>query len=53
MVEFSADLSTWVPSADIPTVVADDGVLQVVTVPYRLFINGRKAQFFHVSVTLQ
>ena len=49
-VEFSADLVNYVASADTPTIVADDGVYQVVTVPYRLFINGRKARFFHVVV---
>jgi hypothetical protein len=48
--EFSADLNTYVASTDTPTIVADDGVYQVVTVPYRLFINGRKARFFHVVV---
>lgn len=50
-VQFSADLSTWVNSTTTPTVVADDGVLQAVTVPYRLFIDGRKARFFRIAVT--
>ena len=50
-VEFSADLITWVGSGDSPTVIADNGTIQAVTVPYPFFINGRKAQFFHVVVT--
>ena len=51
-VEFSADLLTWVPSAD-PTVIAENATMQAVTVPYPFFINGKKAQFFHVIVTMQ
>ncbi len=50
-VEFSADLIAWVPSADPPTIVLDDGTLQAVTVPYPLFINGKKARFFHLVIT--
>ena len=50
-VQFSADLATWVTSADTPTVIADNGVMEAVTVPYPLFINGKKAQFFRVVVT--
>ena len=52
-VEFSADLLTWVASTDTPAVIADNGVMQAVTVPYPFFINGKKAQFFHVIVTMQ
>ena len=51
-VQFSADLSIWVSSTATPTVRADNGTLQVVTVPYPFFINGRKAQFFRVVVNL-
>ena len=50
--QFSADLTSWVNSSDAPSVVADDGTLQVVTVPYPLFKNGNKAGFFRVVVTL-
>jgi hypothetical protein len=49
---FSTDLNTWVPSTDTPTVLADDGTYQVVSVPYRRFINGRKAQFSKLQVTI-
>ena len=50
-VEFSVNLTSWTPSADVPTITADDGNLQAVTVPYPLFLNGQKARFFRVSVT--
>ena len=50
-VEFSADLVTWVGSGDTPTVIADNGTMQAVTVPYPFFIDGKKARFFHVVVT--
>ena len=50
-VEFSADLASWTPSAVAPTVTADDGTLQAVTVPYPFFINGKKARFFRVVIT--
>lgn len=51
-VQFSADLSTWQSSIVTPSVVADDGTYQVVTVRYPFFLNdGQKARFFRVSVT--
>lgn len=50
-VQFSSDLVTWQSSAVTPTVVADDGTYEVVTVRYPFFINGQKARFFRVSVT--
>ena len=50
-VEFSADLVSWTPSTVTPTVIADNGTLEAVTVPYPLFINGKKARFFRVAVT--
>lgn len=49
--QFSADLQTWGNSTDIPTVVADDGEIEVVTVPYPSSINGQPARFFRVQVT--
>ena len=51
--QFSADLTTWVSSTVAPAVVADDGVMQAVTVPFPLSINGRKPQYFRVAVTQQ
>lgn len=50
-VQFSATLASWVTSTATPTVVADDGVFEVVSVPYPFFVNGRKARFFRVQVT--
>ncbi len=50
-VQFSADLGTWESSVVTPTVVADDGTYQVVTVRYPFFVNGQKARFFRVSIT--
>jgi hypothetical protein len=50
--QFSADLQTWVPSAVVPTVLADDGTNQIVSVPYPPFVGGKKARFFRISVTI-
>lgn len=47
-VEFSPDLSTWTPSSTTPTVLADDGVNQVVSIPMPA---AQTRHFFHVSVT--
>lgn len=52
-VEFSADLNTWKASSVAPTILADDGTIQVVYVPYLVFVNGRKATFFRVKVLAQ
>jgi hypothetical protein len=52
-VEFSADLNTWKASTAAPTILADDGSVQVVYVPYLVFVNGRKATFFRVGVQNQ
>jgi len=49
-VEFSGDLSTWKASTSKPSVLADDGEIQVVSVPYPFFVNGKKATFFRVKV---
>lgn len=49
-VQFSSDLVTWNDSAVVPTVVADDNSLQVVTVPYPASV---RKQFFRVVVTQQ
>jgi hypothetical protein len=49
-VEFSADLATWKSSTATPSVLADDGEIQVVSVPYPFFVSGKKATFFRVKV---
>ena len=52
-VQFSADLQTWESSGATPTIVASDGEIDAVTVPYPFFLStGGKAQFFRVSVTM-
>ena len=54
-VEFSADLSNWVGSTDTPTVLATDGTIDAVSVPYPLFITTsrgvEKPTFFRVRVS--
>ncbi len=50
--QFSADLITWVNSTVMPAVLADDGVNQIVSVPYPAFLAGKKARFFRISATL-
>jgi hypothetical protein len=50
--QFSADLSTWQDSASTPTVLADDGVNQIVSVPYPTLIGGFAARFFKMTVSL-
>lgn len=49
--QYSADLTTWLTSSVTPTVLADDGVHQIVSVPYLNFIGGRKVRFFRMTVT--
>src|SRR5678816_4335923 len=50
--QFSADLATWVNSTAVLVVLADDGVNQIVSVPYPAFIAKKKARFFRISVAL-
>jgi hypothetical protein len=49
-VEFSGDLLAWKASTSTPKVLADDGEIQAVSVPYPFFVNGKKARFFRVKV---
>jgi hypothetical protein len=51
-VEFSNALAAWTPSGTAPSILADDGTYQVVSVPYPPFVGGKKARFFRVRVTL-
>jgi uncharacterized delta-60 repeat protein len=50
--EFSATPGSWVTSAVTPTLLADDGTHQIVSVPYPAFIEGEPARFSRVRVTL-
>ncbi len=48
VVQFSSNNSTWVSSSATPTILATDGVHQVVSVPYPLILNGKKPRFYRV-----
>ncbi|MEQ1850169.1 MAG: cadherin-like beta sandwich domain-containing protein [Chthoniobacteraceae bacterium] len=50
--QFSASMASWTDSAVVPTVLADDGANQIVSVPYPPFIGGKKARFFRISVSM-
>lgn len=45
---FSADLTTWEDSATVPTVLADDGTHQIVSVPFPPLTGG----FFQLRVSV-
>lgn len=49
-VEFSANLSTWQAATATPAVLANDGEIQVVSVPYPFAVGNRKATYFRVRV---
>lgn len=49
-VQFSGDLGTWATSGATPALVASDSEMEVVSVPYPFFVNGKKARFFRVVV---
>lgn len=51
VVEFSADMNTWAASNATPAILADNGTVQIVSVPYPFFVAGKKARFFQVTVT--
>jgi hypothetical protein len=49
--QFSSDLNDWVTSTATPTVIASDAEVEVVSIRYPFFVNGKKAQYFRVGVT--
>lgn len=49
--QFSAGLSVWENSTATPLVLADDGIRQVVGLPYPLLTDGAQARFFRVVIT--
>ncbi|MEI7910674.1 MAG: hypothetical protein WCK77_13640 [Verrucomicrobiota bacterium] len=51
-VEFSGDLLSWKASTATPALLADDGLLQAVSVPYPFFVAGKKARYFRVKVEI-
>jgi hypothetical protein len=52
-VQFSADLGAWQNSTAQPAVLADDGIHQIVSVPYSSFIAERRAGFYKITVVLE
>ena len=50
-VEFSSNLASWIPTTAEPNVIATDGEIEIVTVPYPPPGSGAHADFFHVVVT--
>ena len=50
--EFSADMAAWQPGNATPAVLTDNGTLQVVSVPYPVFVGGKKALYFRVQVSI-
>ncbi len=49
--QFSGDLLTWANSSVSPTVVADGGEVEAVSIDYPFFAAGQKARFFRVAVS--
>ena len=50
-VQFAPNLASWTVSAVTPTAIADDGEIEIVTVPFPATINGGPAAFFKVGVS--
>jgi plastocyanin len=50
--QFSSDMTDWETSTAVPTVIATDGEVEAVSIRYPFFVNGKKARFFRVGVTL-
>ena len=50
-VQYSSDLASWTSSTAEPNVIAADGEIEIVTVPYPPTGVGGRAVFFHVIVT--
>lgn len=54
-VEFSNNLTPWTADVTTPTVIATDGVIEAVRVPFPNFVDGpsgpQKPQFFRVVIT--
>ena len=48
--QFSNDMATWTTSFASPTVLAQDGEIEVLTVPYPPLPDGKQASFFRVIV---
>ena len=51
LVQFSNDMATWTTSAATPSVIADDGEIEIVTVPFPTPADGTRGSFFRVVVS--
>jgi MBG domain (YGX type) len=49
---FSSNGTTWVSSSASPTVLTEDGLYQVVSIPYPLSTGGKKTRFYRVEIDL-
>ncbi len=49
--QFSGDMTTWVTSTTTPTVIADGGEVEAVSIKYPFFAAGKKARFFRVGIS--
>jgi fibronectin-binding autotransporter adhesin len=49
-VEFSSNLIDWTPSTAIPEVIADEGVLEKVGLPFPILPNGQQGRFFRIQL---
>ncbi|MDH4453352.1 MAG: hypothetical protein QE570_09255 [Verrucomicrobiota bacterium] len=50
LVEFSSNLIDWIPSTAIPEVIADEGVLEKVGLPFPILPNGQQGRFFRIQL---
>ena len=48
--QFSGDMATWETSSVTPTVIADGGEVELVSIKYPFFVAGRKARFFRMGI---
>ena len=48
--QFTADFATWLPGST-PTAIADDGEIEIVTVPYPAAIDDGPLAFFKVGIS--
>jgi hypothetical protein len=51
--EFTADLSNWQVITTTPTILADNGIYQVVAIPYPVLATGKTANIFRIRITKQ
>jgi hypothetical protein len=49
--QFSGDLLNWANSSATPTVIADGGEVELVSIRYPFFVAGRKARYFRMDIS--